>query len=579
MPTLDELGQKVKAKYPGVYDDMPDADVAQKVQAKFPGKYDDFSEPTQADFADVVGGSSAPTPFQQQAKSRFAALEASAPPQERLGVKNAIADTRAFAAKPLINVSHAIGMDDPDKMAAISNVLDPATVLAGTAGIKAAEGFTSPEAIAGIVSPTIGLAQAAHGATQLPGQIGDAYRDLKSGDVSRFLTESGPAAASNLAMTTALGVGHGRGVARKVTEPATRLDFDAVNRESMGEVARPMETRIEAPETIKAPPERTGEPMFTGIDEPQTFDVSPEKPLEVSREIQDAAAGHAEKPTDVEIQEAARQLDKLDRAAAEGQPAEAAPGENGAGRGAVGSLGEAAGAQGERAADPAARSGGPAEAGAPEAGNPRDVQRQAEAGQAAPGAEGVPVEGEPDLTHRSIRDFQRAANVPEYEGSRFSRSNQGIRDAVQGNEAALVERGRRAKVGEALSDEVQYALKQYTDNLVRNGGDPAEIKRNYQILAESGSAKGRQLQALQTAIDQVDHTDPAAVVQLANKVTQGKLSIQAQMDLADMAKKASKMKEASDASINKRAEAALARLEGMGEQIKKLTIKDVIGCR
>lgn len=169
--------------------------------------------------------------------------------------------------------------------------------------------------------------------------------------------------------------------------------------------------------------------------------------------------------------------------------------------------------------------------------------------------------------------------MPEYEGSRFSRSNQGIRDAVQGNEAALVERGRRAKVGEALSDEVQYALKQYTDNLVRNGGDPAEIKRNYQILAESGSAKGRQLQALQTAIDQVDHTDPAAVVQLANKVTQGKLSIQAQMDLADMAKKASKMKEASDASINKRAEAALARLEGMGEQIKKLTIKDVIGCR
>jgi hypothetical protein len=43
MPTLEDLGQKVKAKYPGQYDDLPDADLGAKVKAKFPGAYDDFT--------------------------------------------------------------------------------------------------------------------------------------------------------------------------------------------------------------------------------------------------------------------------------------------------------------------------------------------------------------------------------------------------------------------------------------------------------------------------------------------------------------------------------------------------------
>ncbi len=43
MPTLEDLGQKVKAKYPGQYDDLSDADVGTKVKAKFPGSYDDFA--------------------------------------------------------------------------------------------------------------------------------------------------------------------------------------------------------------------------------------------------------------------------------------------------------------------------------------------------------------------------------------------------------------------------------------------------------------------------------------------------------------------------------------------------------
>jgi hypothetical protein len=44
MPGIDELGRKVKAKYPGVYDDLPDMEVGKRVKAKFPGSYDDFAD-------------------------------------------------------------------------------------------------------------------------------------------------------------------------------------------------------------------------------------------------------------------------------------------------------------------------------------------------------------------------------------------------------------------------------------------------------------------------------------------------------------------------------------------------------
>jgi hypothetical protein len=42
--TIVDLGQKVKAKYPGQYDDLSDAEVGQKVKIKFPGQYDDFKD-------------------------------------------------------------------------------------------------------------------------------------------------------------------------------------------------------------------------------------------------------------------------------------------------------------------------------------------------------------------------------------------------------------------------------------------------------------------------------------------------------------------------------------------------------
>lgn len=42
MPDVRELGRRVKAKYPGAYDDLDDADVGRRVKAKYPGAYDDF---------------------------------------------------------------------------------------------------------------------------------------------------------------------------------------------------------------------------------------------------------------------------------------------------------------------------------------------------------------------------------------------------------------------------------------------------------------------------------------------------------------------------------------------------------
>jgi hypothetical protein len=46
MPSISALGQKVKAKYPGQYDDLSDLELGQKVKAKYPTEYADFSDIT-----------------------------------------------------------------------------------------------------------------------------------------------------------------------------------------------------------------------------------------------------------------------------------------------------------------------------------------------------------------------------------------------------------------------------------------------------------------------------------------------------------------------------------------------------
>lgn len=46
MATIQELGQKVKLKYPGSYDDLDDIELGQRIKQKYPGSYDDFTDIT-----------------------------------------------------------------------------------------------------------------------------------------------------------------------------------------------------------------------------------------------------------------------------------------------------------------------------------------------------------------------------------------------------------------------------------------------------------------------------------------------------------------------------------------------------
>lgn len=44
MPTVQDLGQAIKKRYPGQYDDVDDAKLGQIIKQKYPGEYDDFEE-------------------------------------------------------------------------------------------------------------------------------------------------------------------------------------------------------------------------------------------------------------------------------------------------------------------------------------------------------------------------------------------------------------------------------------------------------------------------------------------------------------------------------------------------------
>jgi hypothetical protein len=48
MATVKDLGAKVKAKYPGQYDDLTDDELGRKVRSKYPGQYDDFTDESAA---------------------------------------------------------------------------------------------------------------------------------------------------------------------------------------------------------------------------------------------------------------------------------------------------------------------------------------------------------------------------------------------------------------------------------------------------------------------------------------------------------------------------------------------------
>jgi hypothetical protein len=44
MPTIKDLGKRVKAKYPGKYDDLSDEELGRRVKEKYPDQYQDFTD-------------------------------------------------------------------------------------------------------------------------------------------------------------------------------------------------------------------------------------------------------------------------------------------------------------------------------------------------------------------------------------------------------------------------------------------------------------------------------------------------------------------------------------------------------
>jgi hypothetical protein len=59
--TIFDLGKKVKAKYPGQYDDLADDEVGRRIKTKHPGAYDDFTDAPAVVGMEKLGGS-APGP-------------------------------------------------------------------------------------------------------------------------------------------------------------------------------------------------------------------------------------------------------------------------------------------------------------------------------------------------------------------------------------------------------------------------------------------------------------------------------------------------------------------------------------
>ena len=93
MPTVEELGKKVKSKYAGVYDDLNDRDLGVRVKSKFPGSYDDFE--------DTALNVTAPTvkPVSTPAKDFARAISA---PGVTSAEKTTWEKAKEFTEKPLI---------------------------------------------------------------------------------------------------------------------------------------------------------------------------------------------------------------------------------------------------------------------------------------------------------------------------------------------------------------------------------------------------------------------------------------------------------------------------------------------
>lgn len=225
MPTVEELGAKVRAKYPGDYDDLDDATLGQKVKAKFPGAYDDFTDGVGA-VRDAVSpteppptlmSSHAPTamPFQPLPTDRVSRFQAPRPP----------GPTLPEGAGPFHGVTQRL---DEATAGAPSGV----RLLANAAG-SVLEGATSPESLAWLpgaaVGGAAGLGPAIAGA--FTGQMANelvmqqapqVVEDIRRGDYDAATRDAGAALGTGLMGAAAFGGGmHEPGMEMREGEPVT----------------------------------------------------------------------------------------------------------------------------------------------------------------------------------------------------------------------------------------------------------------------------------------------------------------------------------------------------------------------
>src|ERR1035441_7471280 len=103
--------------------------------------------------------------------------------------------------------------------------------------------------------PPLALMPVAEGATALPGQGADVYKDIRSGDVGNLVTKSGPAFGTNAAMTGLMATYGARGL--RGAEPGVEPTGGRGGPLDWTERALPLEssaTQFKGPEAENAPP-------------------------------------------------------------------------------------------------------------------------------------------------------------------------------------------------------------------------------------------------------------------------------------------------------------------------------------
>jgi hypothetical protein len=165
MPTVEELGQRLKQKYPGSYDDMSDGELGRRLKQKYPGAYDDFTE-TSAQAAVPLATQGAPTPLQ--------ALKGVFTGEQRL----------TGEAPPLAPATQATEQ----------------AVQAGPGGVRGLAGrMTLPVATGFLAGPLAGATRMSLPAAEVvTNVVGEAAQQVKEGDFSA--TGLGVAAGTPLAI-------------------------------------------------------------------------------------------------------------------------------------------------------------------------------------------------------------------------------------------------------------------------------------------------------------------------------------------------------------------------------------------